>query len=262
MKPYLTHEHPIRMAHRGSRLLWPENTMPAFQGAVDLGYRYIETDVRASADGVLFAFHDRHLERLTDASGRFAARSAADLARLDAAYHFRAGSGYPWRGGGIHIPTLDEVLNTFPGVLFNLDVKADDTVALLAAFVVERGLEDRVLIGSFHDHRLRRFRRLTAARVATSAGPAEAGALWAASRAGFGLRTAADAYQLPDRHRGLAPVDASLVAAAHAAGKHVHVWTVNEAVEMHRFLDLGVDGLITDRPDVLNDVIAERSTHG
>ncbi len=262
MRPYLAHEHPIRMAHRGSRVLWPENTLLAFQGAVDLGYRYIETDVRTSRDGVLFAFHDPRLERLTDGTGNFRDHTAAEILRLDAASTFDPARGNPLRGAGHRVPTLADVFDTFPDVLFNLDVKADDTVAPLAAFVLERGLEERVLVGSFYDHRLRRFRRLTEGRVATSAGPTEVGGLWLASRARYGLRTPADAFQLPDRYRRMAPVDPRLIVAAHAAGRHVHVWTVNEPAEMHRFLDMGVDGIITDRPDLLNEVVAERSARG
>ncbi len=256
MRPYLTVEHPLRFAHRGSRVLWPENTMMAFQGAVDLGYVYLETDVRASADHVLYAFHDATLERLTNGRGPIARWESAELDRLDAAYRF---GDFEHRGAGVKIPRLAELVTTFPAARINLDLKSDDTVSLAAAFVLGRGLEDRVLAGSFSDRRLRAFRKLTQGRVATSAGPAEAGAAWLASRAGRGFRSSADALQVPRRLRGRRPVDARFVRAAHAAGKQVHVWTVDDPADMHRFLDMGADGIITDRPDLLNEVVAERA---
>ncbi len=259
MRGYLAAEHPLRLAHRGSRVLWPENTMRAFQGAVDLGYRYLETDVRASADGVLYAFHDRTLERVTNGLGPIAEWRSDELDRLDAAFHFAPDRGHPHRGAGIGIPRLAEVMAAFPEVHVNVDVKAAETVPLLARFVLDRGLEERVLVGSFFDARVAAFRRLTMGRVATSAGPVEVAACWLASRLGRGLPTPADALQLPDRAQGRQVVDARLVRAAHAAGKQVHVWTVDDPDRMRHYLDLGADGIVTDRPDLLADVVADRA---
>ncbi len=115
-----------------------------------------------------------------------------------------------------------------------------------------------MLVGSFHDRRIQRFRKASAGRVATSAGPAEASAAWAASRVGRAAPGPADALQIPARLRGLGTIDERFVAAAHAGGKHVHVWTVNEMAEMHRLLDVGVDGIVTDRPDLLIGVLNAR----
>ncbi len=258
MRPYLAAEHPLRLAHRGSRVLWPENTMPAFQGAVDLGYRYLETDVRASADGVLYAFHDRTLERVTNGLGPIAEWRSDELDRLDAAFFFDPAGGHPRRGEGIRIPRLEEVLASFPDARVNVDVKAPETVPLLARLVLDHGLEERILVGSFFDARIRAFRRLTAGRVATSAGPVEVAACWLASRLGRVLATPADALQLPERARGREVIDARLVRAAHDAGKQVHVWTVDDPGRMMYFLDLGVDGIVTDRPDLLAEVVAGR----
>ncbi len=260
MRPYLAAEHPLRFAHRGSRVLWPENTMPAFQGAIDLGYRYLETDVRASADGVLYAFHDRTLERVTSGLGPIAEWRSDELDRLDAAFFFDPAHDYPRRGEGVRLPRLEEVMAAFPHAHVNVDVKAAETVPLLARFVLDRGLEERVLVGSFFDARIRAFRKLTGGRVVTSAGPLEVAACWLASRLGRGLATPADALQLPARTGGREVVDARLVRAAHAAGKQVHVWTVDDPGRMRHFLDLGADGIITDRPDVLAEVVAARPT--
>lgn len=251
MKPFLTHEHPLRFAHRGSRVLWPENTMVAFQGAVDLGYRYIETDVRLSRDGRVVIFHDHTLERLTDGEGKFHERGWDDLRRLDAAYRFDPDGGFPLRGTGVTMPLLEEVAAAFPDQLFNIDLKQPGTSEQIADEVRRLRIEDRVLIGSFHDRRIRAFRR-AGPGVATSAGPAEvARTLVRRPHPGTG----ADAYQVPERGAGLRVVTRRFVDRAHAADKQVHVWTVNDPADMQRLLDLGVDGIVTDRPDLLNEVV-------
>lgn len=251
MIPYLSHEHPIRFAHRGSRVLWPENTMVAFQGAVDLGYRYIETDVHVTRDGRVVIFHDDTLERLTDGSGRFADHDWEDLETLDAAHGFKPDEGFPLRGRGIGMPLLEEAVDTFPDQMFNIDLKQPGTARAVAEEVRRLGIEDRVMIGSFHDRRIRAFRR-AAPGVATSAGPAEvARSLARRPRDGIG----ADAFQVPEHGGGIRLVTPRFVRRAHTAGKQVHVWTVNDAEDMRRLLDMGVDGVVTDRPDVLNEVL-------
>lgn len=250
LKPFLNHEHPLRFAHRGSRRLWPENTMTAFQGALDLGYRYLETDVHASRDRKVVIFHDDGLERLTDGRGKVWEHDWEDLRLLDAAYNFGEDHGYPLRGTGVGIPLMEEVLTTFPRVLLNIDLKQAGIAGLLADEVRRLGAEDRVLIGSFHDRRIRQFRRASGGRVATSAGPGEVAAALSAAAMGRGAPGAADALQVPRR---LAV--RRLVEAAHRAGKQVHAWTVNDEEEMRRLLASGVDGIVTDRPDLLNEVL-------
>ncbi len=259
MRPFLAQEHPLRFAHRGSNLLWPQNSMVAFQWAMDLGCRYLETDMHVTRDGRVIAFHDDRLEALTDGRGRVWDYDWEDLRRLDAAYHFDGAHGYPLRGTGVGIPLLEEVLATFPQCLVNLDLKQAGIEASLAAEITRLGAEDRVLVGSFHDGRLTRFRRASGGRVATSAGPREVLAALGACRLGRPLRGAADAYQVPERSGPLRVVDRRFVEAAHRAGKQVHVWTVNDTADMHRLLDLGVDGLVTDRADLLAKVVAERA---
>lgn len=262
MRPFFRHEHPIAMAHRGSRLLWPENTMPAFEGAVQLGYRYLETDLHATNDEVLVCLHDDTLDRTTDGSGKVWAHSWAELQRLDAGFRFAGDGDFPFRGRGVTIPSFEELVTTYPQTMITVDLKQSGIEGLLAEAVARFELWDRIIAGSFRDGRLRRFRHLTGRRVATSSGPQETLRMWLAARRGRGTPIPADALQVPVRYGPLTLVDERTVAAAHAAEKQVHVWTVNEPGEMRRLLDLGVDGLITDRPDLLRDLMLQRGRGG
>ena len=259
-RPYFGLEAPIRFAHRGSRLLWPENTWYAFDAAVqDFGYRYIETDIRITRDGVVVVFHDETLERTTNGTGKVSDWDWEDLRHLDAAYQFSSdGEQFPFRGTGITISRLDETFERYPDVCFNIDLKQPGSEWPVAEVVAGAKRLDSVLIGSFSDRRISRFRRITKGRVATSAGPSEAMAMFAASRLGRTSKRQADAYQLPRSVKG-ASVDRKLVNAVHAAGAQVHVWTIDEPIQMNELLDLGVDGIVSDRPDLLNEVIEGRT---
>ncbi len=245
------------MAHRGGALhpdvVGLENTMHAFRTAVGLGYRYLETDVHATKDGEVVAFHDEELERVTGLPGRL----------TDLPYAEVAGALV---GGKEPIPRLVDLLEEFPHARFNVDLKSPEVVDPMVELVVRTGAQERLCIGSFVERVLRRFRRRYAARssvpLATSCGIVAAG-LHAFVPAGHRLqplvRDAGLVYQVPVRFRERVPVvDEAFVARAHAIGRHVHVWTVDDRAEMERLLDLGVDGLITDRTDVLRDVLVER----
>jgi glycerophosphoryl diester phosphodiesterase len=252
---YFSVEHPIRLAHRGSRILWPENTMYAFARAVeDLGYRYLEIDVRITADRVPVIIHDGTLDRTTSGAGAVADRTLAELADVDAAFHFDAANDYPLRGTGIGITPLEELYRTWPEVRVNLDLKAPREEWAVAEVMRVVGAEHRTLVGSFHDGRIARFQRITRGRVAVSAGPRAVFAMVAASRIGRSLRRPVQAYQLPFDSRAV-PIDTRLVSSIHRAGAHLHLWTVNEPDDMQRFLEMGVDGIVTDRPDLLNGVL-------
>ena len=242
----------IAMAHRGGaghdELGGLENTMHAFRHAVAMGYDYLETDVHTTSDGVLLAFHDELLDRVTDATGRVSVMSAADVATA--------------RIGGEHaVPRMEDLLEELPGVRFNIDLKSTGAAPALAALLDRTGAHDRVCIGSFSQRRLDAFRRAAGGRVATSASPAEV-VMFLASPSGRAARALTRgrvaALQVPHRRGPVRVVTASLVRRAHAAGVHVHVWTVDEVEEMEHLLDLGVDGLITDRTDVLKDVLVRR----
>ena len=255
MSDYFSIEYPIRLAHRGSRVLWPENTMFAFAGAVDqLGYHYLELDVRLTADRIPVVFHDATLERTTSGTGKVSDYTLDDLRSIDAAYRFDPDHDYPLRGTGIGISTLEDVYRTWPEVRLNVDLKASGAEWAVAEVIRSSDAEHRTLIGSFYDRRIARFRRITEGRVAVSAGPTAAAAMWSASRGGRTTRRKVQAYQLPFDYRGF-KIDAKLIDSIHRAGAHVHLWTVNRADDMRRFLDMGVDGIVTDRPDILNEVL-------
>ncbi|MDO9454550.1 glycerophosphodiester phosphodiesterase family protein [Nocardioides sp.] len=235
----------LALAHRGGAyhpdIEGLENTLQAFRHAADLGYRYLETDVHATADGVLMAFHDDVLDRVSDQQGAIAGLTHADVRRARV-------------GGREEIPTFAALVDEVPGARFNVDLKSDGAVRPLADFIAARDLWDDLLVGSFSLARLREFRRLTGGRVATSAAPVEV----AAFLTGVRRRADFDALQVPHRRGRLVVTTARLVRRAHAAGKHVHVWTIDTAEEIGELLDRGVDGLFTDRTDVLKDVLAER----
>ena len=266
MTPYLSLEHPVRLAHRGSRILWPENTEFAFGGAVDMGYRYIETDVRITADGVVVVFHDATLDRLTNGRGRVDQWRWEDLRHLDAAWSFRPEQGYPLRATGIGIPRLDEVLANWPDTHFNIDLKQNGLEWPVAEVITLGGRRRSVLVGAFSDRRVARFRRITRDEVATAAGPRAALAMWgkAHTRPGSGQakrrakRSHFAAFQVPYDRRPFR-IDGRFVEAIHSARAQIHVWTVNDPVAMNRLLDVGVDGIVTDRPDLLDKVLLTRA---
>ena len=249
--PFLDHPGPIPFAHRGDSGAHPENTMAAFAAAVALGYRYLETDVHVTADGVLVAFHDDVLDRVTDRRG--------PVARLDWSEVRRA------RVGGLEpIAELAELLASFRDARLNVDPKHDAAVAALIRVIRDAGAVERVCVGSFSDSRVAEIREAFGSAICTSLGPWEIAALRAAAWGARPFlarlrRRPGRCVQVPLRGRGGLPlVEPRLIAAAHELGLPVHVWTVNGAAEMTRLLDLGVDGLFTDVPGVLRTVLAER----
>ncbi|MCU1516069.1 MAG: glycerophosphodiester phosphodiesterase [Pseudarthrobacter sp.] len=246
--------HPVAMAHRGFSREGLENSMAAFRAAVDLGYGYLETDVHTTSDGVLLLFHDDTLERITDAAGRIAELTAADVAAARI-------------GGREHVPLFDELVSSCPGVKLNLDVKDWTSVRSLAAGIERHGLHDRVLVASFSDRRRRAVLKLLSRPVASSAGsvtnalvvllgPVLPVALL--RRVLRGPLRDVHALQVPVRYGAVRVVTAAYVRRAHALGLVVHVWTINDPAEMRRLLDLGVDGIVTDRADLLKQVLLER----
>lgn len=249
---------PLAIAHRGSRLLWPENTMTAFSGAVSLGLRHIETDIHITRDDVLVCHHDPTVDRTTDGTGRVGDLTFDEISSLDAGYRHVGLDGHVFRGEGVRVPSLEEALLGFPETGFVIDLKCDGLEGPLHEMIERLGAHDRLIVGSVSDLRLRRFRSVSDARVATSTGSRSSRSWLIASRIGRGGRRVAAALQLPLRSRGVRVVDRRLIDAAHARGLQVHVWTVNDPIEMHRVLDLGADGIITDRPDLLRAVLIER----
>lgn len=238
--PFFDWPGPIPFAHRGGGLEAPENTMRSFGAAVDLGYRYLETDVQVTADGVLLAFHDDDLSRTCGRPGVVSELPWSDVSTARVA-------------GTEEIPTFDAVLEAWPDVRVNVDCKTDAAAEPLVAAVRRHRAFDRVCVASFSDRRVRRMRRLGGERLCSSAARNELAVLWATGWPIGGL-----AAQVPERRWAVRVVTSRFVAAAHRRRMPVHVWTVDDAPDMARLLDLGVDGLITDRPTVLRDVLRAR----
>jgi glycerophosphoryl diester phosphodiesterase len=239
---------PLAMAHRGGAIEHLENTMPAFQACVDLGYRYLETDVRVTVDGVLVAFHDPTLGRVTDRSGRVERLPWSEVAEA------RIGGREP-------ILRLEDLLGAWPDVRFNLDIKAAGVLSSLVRLVRRMDVADRICLGSFSDARIAAARRLFGPSVCTSLGSRGVAALRLSSyspRAANLVRIQAGCAQLPLQLGGRALVDERFVAAAHERGLQVHVWTVDDPEDCTAMLDLGVDGIMTDRPAMLRELLEKR----
>ena len=232
---------PLAIAHRGGAAHGPENSWRAFAHAVGLGYRYLETDARATADGVLVAFHDRTLDRVTDRAGPLSRLSYADVsaARID---------------GTEPIPRLEDLLGAWPDVRFNIDVKEMTAIAPLARLLDRTAAWDRVCVGSFSGRRLRTARRVFARPVCLAAPPA-AIALVRFARA-LATRLAGQDVRCAQVPAWVATE--SFIRRAHALGLPVHAWTVNDRQLMASLLDRGVDGIITDETVVLRDLLAAR----
>ncbi len=260
MHPFLDAPGPIASAHRGGAGEAPENTLAAFQIAVALGYGYLETDAHLTRDGVLVAFHDDRLDRVTDRKGAIAELGIAEVEAADAGYAFSpdGGSSFPFRGRGIRVPRLEEILMRWPEVRVNIDPKSDPSVEPLAALLDRLGAWSRVCIGSFSDRRLRRIRSLSRGAACTSMGPRSVALARLAATSGTMARLGADCIQVPMRRGPFAIVTGRFVRAAHRAGLPVHVWTINDEPTMSDLLDLGVDGIMSDRLRLLKDVFARR----
>ncbi|KUN76768.1 glycerophosphodiester phosphodiesterase [Streptomyces griseoruber] len=244
--PYLDHPGPIAFAHRGGAADGLENTVAQFRRAVETGYRYIETDVHATRDGKLVAFHDGTLDRVTDGAGRIADLPWADVR------HARVAGKEP-------VPLFEELLETFPEVRWNVDIKAEPALHPLLNLIARTGAWDRICVGSFSEARVVRAQRLAGPRLATSYGTRGVLNLrlrsWGVPAA---LRPSAVAAQVPEAQSGIQVVDRRFVRVAHARGLQVHVWTINDPDAMHRLLDLGVDGIMTDHIDTLRKVMEDR----
>ncbi|MGH9091213.1 MAG: glycerophosphodiester phosphodiesterase [Acidimicrobiales bacterium] len=270
MNPWLE-RRVVAYAHQGGAWESPSSTLFAIGRALEAGATGIELDVHATADGELVVCHDATVDRTTDGTGRIADLTLAELERLDNAYWFIPGADvtpgrpeedYPYRGRAatdpaFRIPTLRRVLETFPGVVLNLDVKQTAPAvppyeAALARLLAEHGRTDDVIVASFLDQATEAF-AAAAPGVATSAGANATAVFWQAVQAGGELPPVrAVAFQVPERQGDLVVVDRAFVEAAHRQGAAVHVWTVNHEPAMERLLDLGVDGIISDLPTTLS----------
>jgi glycerophosphoryl diester phosphodiesterase len=255
--PYLHHKvsgrlsgWPLAFAHRGFAPDGAENTLAAFRNAVALGYRYLELDVRTTHDGVLVVFHDERLDRVTDGAGRLDEHSYAQVRALRVA-------------GREPIPTFDEVLEEWPDVHLNVDIKDTASAVLLARSLDRHAAHDRVLVASFADARRRGLLRTLGRPIASSSGAASIalltvlGPLGLARLVGPRLHDVV-ALQVPVRRGPVRVITPGFIRRAHAHGMQVHAWVVNEPAEMERLLAMGVDGIMTDRADVLARLLEQR----
>jgi glycerophosphoryl diester phosphodiesterase len=242
---FLCGSHPLAFAHRGGGGEGEENTLAVFARAVDLGYRYIETDVQPSRDGAAVVIHDPTL-----------ARTHGRPERVDAlAWRELAGIVTP---GGERLVRIDDALAAFPGVRFNIDPKADAVVEPLAEAIRRAGAIDRVCIGSDAPHRTHALRRALGPRLCWSPGRGGVAALWLAGWRLPVARLGFPCVQVPLSHRGIPIVTPRFIAAAHRRGIAVHVWTIDRPEMMERLLDLGADGIMTGRPTLLREVLVRR----
>lgn len=244
MWPFLDWDGPIPVAHRGGAAEQPENTMAAFAAAVHLGYRYVETDVHATADGELVVFHDHTLDRVTDMAG--------DVGRLP--YSQLAAA----RIGTDTIPRFEDVLGAWPDIRIHVDAKHLAAARPLVAAIDRTGAHDRVCIGSFSDRTVHALRGLARGRICTWMGRGEILALRLASLGVPVPRSSAGCTQVPVRQGRLPLVDRRFVDTARRRGVGVHVWTINDRQTMEWLLDLGVDAILSDRPTLLKEVFMER----
>ncbi len=248
---FLDHPRPIAFAHRGGAAHAPENSWTAFEHAVKLGYAYLETDARATSDGKLMAFHDRTLDRVTDASGPIGARSYHEVAALRIA-------------GSEPIPLIEDLLGAWPDVRFNIDLKDEPGISLLPGVLRRTAAWNRVCVTSFSGSRLRTARGLLDQPVCMTTSPAAIAAVRCTiGPASHGLQARLLASRLSRWEARCAQVpgkvaNESFVRHAHALGLDVHVWTINDRAEMIRFLDLGADGIMTDDIETLRDVLLQR----
>ncbi len=250
MTGYLDGNPPRAFAHRGwhtAGLDGLENTMAAFRRAVQEGYRYLETDVRATADGRLVVFHDARLDRVTDARGAVGELAWSRISEI------RVGGTEP-------VPQLTDLLEEFPDARFNIDAKSDAAVGLLADTIKRCNAGNRVCVVSFSDRRLAALRSAVGSEVAWALGPGSTFRLFRTSVIRRDFSTSAVAVQVPVFYRRVQIVTPRFLDTAHRAGLEVHVWTIDDPAEMRRLLDLGVDGVMTDRPDLLREVLVARGS--
>ena len=250
LHPFLSSENPIAFAHRGGAHEAPENTLEAFHRAVDLGFQYLETDARLTADGIPFAFHDPLLDRVSDREGAVNEMTWEQLS--DVVIH-------PGQNGGGRLATIEQLLQEFPDTNFNIDTKSASVVGPLLDVLEENDALDRVCLASFFDQRLASIRQRLGDRACVSQGPFETITSLARGLLGQESDQAANRpLQVPTSIGPLPVIRPKLIRAAQRFGSPVQVWTVDDPQRMHELLDMGVDGIMTDHPSVLRGVMVER----
>jgi glycerophosphoryl diester phosphodiesterase len=255
----LDHPVPVAFAHRGGAALFPESTLLAFERALELGCMALELDVHATRDRHLVVLHDSTVDRTTNGSGPVSSLTLSELQKLDAGYHFtKDGVTFPYRGQGLTVPSFEQLVRALPGANLNVELKVPGLAGLLLDSVKRHGLASRLVVAAFAHPIMMEFRHL-APWVPTSASRREA----IGFRARTALRTSVlppvfRALQIPPSYHRVPIITRATVSEAHRLGIAVHAWTIDDMDTMRTLLDLGVDGIMTDRPDVLVPLLAER----
>lgn len=260
--PYYTADlnYPLVIAHQGGDGLWPGDTMFAFQNAANLGADVLEMDVHITKDGVLVLMHDEAVDRTTDGTGDIESMNLDELKKLDAGYDWSidGGSTFPFRGQGVTIPTMEEVFAAFPDKHMTIEIKK--TNALMAKpfcdLIRKYNMQNKVLIASFHDDRLNAFRK-ACPEVATSSAKNETTIFVLLTKPFLGNFYSPKFFslQVPEESSGITVMTPAFVKAAHERNLAIEPWTINDAETMKKFIDWGVDGIITDRPDIMLEVL-------
>ena len=264
-KEFFKNNRPLVIAHQGGELLAPSNTMAAFTNAVNMGVDVLETDLYITKDGYLVAIHDPTVDRTTNGHGKIADMTLKEIQKLDAGYHFKDLQGnYSYRGKGVYIPTAEEMFQSVGNVRIEMEIKddnpperLDEISAKLWALIKQYHMEDKILVASFDQDILNTFEKYAKGRVATSAGRQEVKSFVVFHK--FFLRNLytpqVDAFQIPTEDSGFDLTDKKLIDGAHRRGMQIHYWTIDDPKAMKKLIDAGADGILTNRPDLLMELL-------
>jgi glycerophosphoryl diester phosphodiesterase len=267
-KNFFIHNRPLVIAHQGGELLAPSNTMAAFRNAADMGVDVLETDLHITKDGHLVTIHDPSIDRTTNGKGNVADLTLAELQGLDAGYHFKDLEGnYSLRGKGVYIQTVEEMFQTFDDIKIEIEIKDDnppDRIEEIASklwdLIEKYQMEEKIMIGSFDQKILQTFEKYAKGRVAISAGRQEVKNFVVFHK--FFLRNLyvpkVDAFQIPVEDSGFDLTDKKLIDGAHRLGMEIHYWTIDDPKTMEKLIDAGADGILTNRPDLLLELLEEK----
>jgi len=258
---------PINFAHRGGAKVVPENTIEGFREGFAMGGGVVECDVHAAAEGTIVVIHDAVVDRTTDGNGPVGQKTVPELQSLDAAYSFSTDGGltFPWRAKGVKIPTLEALYEAFPNAPFNIEIKGRRSGIEEAVFrqIEAAGAIERTLVVSDSHGTISRFRRVSQGKVATASSTAELLIYWILHLLHLGALydPSFQALQPPEKYKGVVPVvTRRFVRKAHDRGLRVDVWTIDDEPAMRRLLSFGVDGIMTDRPNVLAGLLNNSTT--
>lgn len=267
-KSFFAHTRPLVIAHQGGELLAPSNTMTAFKNAANMGVDVLETDIHITKDGHLVTIHDPSVDRTTNGKGNVANLTLAEIQELDAGYHFKDLEGnYSFRGKGVYIPTVEEMFQAFGGMKIEIEIKDDnpperieEISSKLWDLITKYQMEEKILIGSFDQEILKTFKKYSKGRIATIAGRQEVKSFVIFHK--FFLRNLyvpkVDAFQIPVEDSGFDLTDPKLIDGAHRLGMEIHYWTIDDSETMEKLIDAGVDGILTNRPDLLLKLMEEK----